>query len=204
MRTRSWVHVLFALRKSIAIFSTLLGTNWWNLGMAGKLPEFLCPRECAGTLDFVGLDYYWGVPSFWPGELHRLSAAADFQYASAPVWPNAINMILSESARDFPGKPIIVVENGCVVRVPGFHARRLLEGARCASAQSGRLGAPVEAYLCWSITSNREWGLTFDDGSDFGLYHVDLDTDPTLGRKPTDSSRTYASLIADSKVAAAD
>ena len=196
--TRSWVHAFFALRKSIAIFSTLLGTNWWNLGMAGKLPEFLCPSECVGTLDFVGLDYYWGVPSFWPGELHRLSAAADFQYASAPVWPNAINMILSEAARDFPGKPIIVVENGCVVRVPGFTRADYLKAHVAQVRKAVELGAPVEAYLCWSITSNREWGLTFDDGSDFGLYHVDLDTDPALTRQPTDSSRTYASLIADS------
>ncbi|MFZ0573497.1 MAG: family 1 glycosylhydrolase, partial [Candidatus Cybelea sp.] len=197
--TRSWMHALFALRKSIAIFSTLLGTNWWNLGMAGKLPEFLCPSESVGTLDFVGLDYYWGVPSFWPGELHRLSAAADFQYASAPVWPNAINMILSEAARDFPGKPIIVVENGCVVRVPGFTRADYLKAHVAQVRKAVELGAPVEAYLCWSITSNREWGLTFDDGSDFGLFHVDLDTDPGLTRKSTDSSRTYASLIADSE-----
>jgi beta-glucosidase/6-phospho-beta-glucosidase/beta-galactosidase len=60
-------------------------------------------------------------------------------------------------------------------------------------------GAPVEAYLCWSITSNREWGLPFDDGSDFGLYHIDLDTDPSLKRMPTESSREYASLIVSQK-----
>ncbi len=101
------------------MFTTLLGTNWWNLGMAGKLPEFLCPRECVGTLDYVGLDYYWGVPSFWPRDLHRLSAASDFQYADAPVWPNALDMILREAAREFPGKPIIVIENGCVARASG-------------------------------------------------------------------------------------
>ncbi len=58
-------------------------------------------------------------------------------------------------------------------------------------------GVPVEAYLCWSITSNREWGLPFDDGSDFGLYHIDLDTDPELKRVPTDASRAYAALIAE-------
>ncbi|HMF27454.1 MAG TPA: family 1 glycosylhydrolase, partial [Candidatus Cybelea sp.] len=56
----SFLHAFFSLRKSIGIFTTLLGTNWWNLGMVGKLPEFLCPREAVGTLDFVGLDYYWG------------------------------------------------------------------------------------------------------------------------------------------------
>jgi beta-glucosidase/6-phospho-beta-glucosidase/beta-galactosidase len=108
-------------------------------------------------------------------------------------------MILSEAARDFPGKPIIVVENGCVVRVPGFTRADYLKAHVAQVRKAVELGAPVEAYLCWSITSNREWGLTFDDGSDFGLFHVDLDTDPGLTRKPTDSSRTYASLIADSE-----
>jgi beta-glucosidase/6-phospho-beta-glucosidase/beta-galactosidase/ABC-type amino acid transport substrate-binding protein len=195
----SWLHAFFALRKSLAIFTTLLGTNWWNLGMAGKLPEFLCPRECIGTLDFVGLDYYWGVPSCWPRDLHRLSAAADFQYASAPVWPNALGMILLETAREFSGKPIVVIENGCVVRAAGVGRPDYLTAhVREVRSAVGR-GAPVEAYICWSITSNREWGLPFDDGSDFGLYQIDLDTDPALTRKPTDSSRTYAALIAQPK-----
>jgi beta-glucosidase/6-phospho-beta-glucosidase/beta-galactosidase/ABC-type amino acid transport substrate-binding protein len=193
--TRSWLHAYFAFRKALATFATLLGTNWWNLGMAGKLPEFLCPRECVGTLDYVGLDYYWGVSSFWPGELHRLSAAADFEYASAPVWPNALNMILSEAASEFPGKPIIVIENGCVVRAAGVNRADYLEAHVKEVRKAVERGAPVEAYLCWSITSNREWGLPFDDGSDFGLYHIDLDNDPALKRTPTDSSRTYASLI---------
>jgi beta-glucosidase/6-phospho-beta-glucosidase/beta-galactosidase/ABC-type amino acid transport substrate-binding protein len=194
-RSSFW-HALFALRKSWAIFTTLLGTNWWNLGMAGKLPEFLCPRECVGTLDYVGLDYYWGVPSFWPRDLHRLSAAADFQYASAPVWPNALEMILLEAAREFPGKPIVVVENGCVVKASGVGRPDYLAEHVNQVRKAVARGAPVDAYICWSITSNREWGLQFDDGSDFGLYHIDLDTDPTLTRKPTDSSRTYAALIA--------
>ncbi len=193
----SWMHALFALRKSFAIFTTLLGTNWWNLGMAGKLPEFLCPRECVGTLDFVGLDYYWGVPSFWPGELHRLSAAADFQYASAPVWPGALGMILAETAHQFPGKPIIVIENGCVGRASGIARADYLRAHVTEVRKAVARGVPVEGYLCWSITSNREWGLPFDDGSDFGLYHIDLDGDPELKRVPTDASRAYAALIAE-------
>ncbi len=197
--TRSTLlHSLFALRKSLAIFSTLLGTNWWNLGMAGKLPEFLCPRECVGTLDYVGLDYYWGVPSFWPRDLHRLSAAADFQYAAAPVWPDALKTTLLEAARAFPGKPIVVVENGCVVKAAGVGRPDYLSEHVAEVRKAIARGVPVEAYLCWSITSNREWGLPFDDGSDFGLYHIDLDTDLALTRKPTDSSRTYADLIAES------
>jgi beta-glucosidase/6-phospho-beta-glucosidase/beta-galactosidase/ABC-type amino acid transport substrate-binding protein len=191
----SFLHALFAFRKSIGIFTTLLGTNWWNLGMAGKLPEFLCPRDCVGTLDYVGLDYYWGVPSFWPRDLHRLSAASDFQYANAPVWPNALEMILLEATHEFPGKPIVVVENGCVVRASGIGRPDYLTKHVTQVRNAVARGAPVDSYICWSITSNREWGLTFDDGSDFGLYHIDLDTDPELKRQATDSSARYAGLI---------
>jgi ABC-type amino acid transport substrate-binding protein len=197
--TRSWLQSIFTFRKSIGIFGTLLGTNWWNLGMAGKLPEFLCPRECVATLDYVGLDYYWGVPSFWPGELHRLSAAADFRYGGAPVWPDALEMILRETHQDFPGKPIIIIENGCVASADGFTRARYVEAHIRQVLRAVERGVPVEAYLCWSITSNREWGLHFDDDSDFGLYHIDLDTDPGLQRKATEASSAYARLIARSQ-----
>lgn len=193
--TRSWLQSLFSLRKSIGIFGTMLGTNWWNLGMAGELPEFLCPRECVGTLDYVGLDYYWGVPSFWPSQLQRLSAASEFRYASAPVWPQALDNILRAAAQRFPGKPIIVIENGCVTSAGGFSRAKYLEAHVNEVRRAVERGVPVEAYLCWSITSNREWGLHFDDNSDFGLYHIDLDTDPQLKRQPTESSAAYARLI---------
>ncbi len=195
--TRSWLQALFTLRKTLAIFGTLLGTNWWNLGMAGKLPSFLCPSDCVGSLDYVGLDYYWGVPSFWPPELHRLSAAAEFKYASAPVWPSALEMILREQAQAFPGKPIVVIENGCVKEADGFTRAAYLEAHVREVRRAAERGVPVAAYLCWSITSNREWGLVFDENSDFGLFHIDLDDDPALERKPTDASAHYARLIAD-------
>jgi len=196
--TRSWVQMLYTLRKSFAIFGTLLGTNWWNLGMAGELAAFLCPADCVGTLDYVGLDYYWGVPAFWPGQLHRLSAAADFRYANAPVWPSALELILNDTAARFPGKPIIVIENGCVTSADGFSRAKYLEAHIREVQRARERGIPVEAYLCWSITSNREWGLHFDDNSDFGLFHIDLDNDPDLKRTPTESSQTYARLIAES------
>ena len=131
-------------------------------------------------------------------DLHRLSAAADFQCASAPVWPNALGMILRETAREFTGMPIIVVENGCVVKAAGVGRPDYLTEHVNQVRKAVARGVPVEAYICWSITSNREWGLPFDDGSDFGLYHIDLDNDPELKRVPTDSSRTYARLIAGS------
>ena len=198
--TRSWLAQLDDLRKSFAMFATILGTNWWNLGMQGRLAHFLCPPEAVGTLDFVGVDYYWGVPSLFPSELKRLVAAADSSYGNAPVWPDVLYDLLREQKRHFPGKPIIVIENGCVTtadNVPReeYIARHIGQVQRAVAS-----GVPVVAYLCWSITSNREWGLVFDNNSDFGLYHIDLDTDPDLTRVPTEASKRYAQIIASRSV----
>uniref|UniRef100_E6Q7L8 Solute-binding protein family 3/N-terminal domain-containing protein n=1 Tax=mine drainage metagenome TaxID=410659 RepID=E6Q7L8_9ZZZZ len=194
--TRSWLQIFDKWRRTLAMFGTLIGTNWWNLAMLGKLPEFLCPRECIGALDFVGLDYYWGVPSIWPGELQRLGAAAECRYAQAPVWPGELERILRQAHEHFPDKPIVVIENGCVTSADGFSRAAYLAAHIGEVDRAVAAGVPVEAYLCWSITSNREWGLPFDDNSDFGLYHIDLDSDPELKRVPTDASARYAEIIA--------
>lgn len=194
--TRSPLAMLDNFRKSLAMFGTLIGTNWWNLGMAGRLPRFLCPPECVGALDYVGIDYYWGISSVWPGELQRLSAAAECHYAMAPVWPLVLDGILRDAQERFPGRPIIIIENGCVTSADGFSRAKYLKSHIEQVVRARRRGVPIEVYMCWSITSNREWGLPFDDNSDFGLYHIDLDHDPTLTRTPTESSMMYAELIA--------
>lgn len=194
--TRSPLSMLDDFRKTLGMFGTLVGTNWWNLGMAGKLPHFLCPADCVGTLDYVGIDYYWGISSIWPQNLQRLSAAAECHYAMAPVWPGVLDGILREAQVQFPGKPIIVIENGCVTSADGFSRAKYLQAHVAQVERALKRGVPIVAYLCWSITSNREWGLPFDDNSDFGLYHIDLDHDPALKRHPTEASKTYAALIA--------
>src|SRR5581483_5846374 len=117
---------------------------------------------------------------------------------SAPVWPSALELILNDTAAHFPDKPIVVIENGCVTSADGFSRAKYLEAHSREVQRARERGIPVEAYLCWSITSNREWGLHFDDNSDFGLFHMDLDNDPDLKRNPTESSQSYARLIAES------
>ena len=68
-------------------FFTLLNPNWWYLGMAGRLPEFLCPRECVGQQDYVALDYYWGMAAFRLGGFFRLLDAMQQKFGKAPIWP---------------------------------------------------------------------------------------------------------------------
>ena len=172
-------------------------TNWWYLGMAGSLDEYLCPPECAGKLDFVGLDYYWGISTLRLERIQRLMDAAYRRFDRAPVWPEALYGLLKDLNKLFPEKPLIIFENGSVELADGidratYLRKHVLEGQRAV-----RDGMNVEGYICWAITSNREWDCTFNAGSDFGLYHIDLDTDPGLLRKATDAARIYRQIIAD-------
>jgi len=191
---RSFAAALVPFLQSWSMLSTLSNGNWWHLGMAGKLSSFLCPPEAVGQQDFVGLDYYWGVPNLF--DIGRLADAARAHYSRAPVWPATLYSLLRNYERMFPGKEILLIENGCVNAADGvsrvdYIERHVREVQRAVAA-----GVPVSAYLYWSITTNREWGLPLDEDSDFGLYHIDLDTDEDLKRTPTPAAEAYRRIIA--------
>lgn len=183
------------LLRQIGILSTALTSNWWHLGMAGKLPEFLCPANCVGQQDFVGFDYYWGISTLQLNRIQRLLDAAAGRFDRAPVWPSALYGMLKYHAALFPDKPILIIENGSVALADNVDRTSYLRQHIQQVQHACRDGVKVAAYVCWSITSNREWGLAFGAGSDFGLYHVDLDTDPDLKRTPTESVAVYQEII---------
>ncbi|MBV9102096.1 MAG: family 1 glycosylhydrolase [Candidatus Eremiobacteraeota bacterium] len=193
---RSLVRVFEPLLRTYGILFTLLSSDWWYLGMQGRLAEFLCPRECVGALDFVGLDYYWGLGTRRLGSVGRLFDAATQRYSLAPVAPELLYGILVSHAKAFAGKEVIVVENGCVAEADGITRDRYLRLHVDQVRRAIAAGIPVSMYVCWSITSNREWGLPLGKDSDFGLFHIDLDGDAELRRIPTASSEAYRDIIA--------
>ena len=182
--------------KLYSVLSTTLCSNWWHLGMAGRLPTFLCPPECVGQQDFVGFDYYWGISSVGLRRFQQLLSAAVGHYDQAPVWPGALYSMLKYYARMFPHKELMLIENGSVVKASGVERTTYIERHVREVERARRKGIKIPIYICWSITSNREWGLPFGPGNDFGLYHIDLDTDPTLTRQRTSSADVYQDLIA--------
>jgi beta-glucosidase/6-phospho-beta-glucosidase/beta-galactosidase len=93
---------------------------------------------------------------------------------------------------------VVVVENGCVTIADGVQRADYLERHVREVEEAAAAGVNIAAYLCWSITSNREWGLPFSPHTDFGLYHVDLDGDPELKRQSTPAADVYRRLIAGS------
>ena len=159
------------------------------------MPEFLCPRECVGLQDFVGLDYYWGIDSFELNRMHQLIDASMSHFDGAPVDPPGLSRVLSRFHRWFPGLEIIIVENGCIENADNFARAEYIHAHIREVLRARATGIPVRGYICWSITSNREWGLPFGAASDFGLYHIDLDNDPELKRVPTPSAQLYRKII---------
>ena len=95
--------------------------------------------------------------------------------------------------------PILIVENGSVDTADGVDRVSYIRRHIREVQRARRDGANVTTYICWSITSNREWGLPFGKGSDFGLYHVDLDGDPDLKRVPTAAADAYRTIIGERK-----
>ncbi len=193
---RSVVGFFDPILKIFGALSTSLTSNWWHLGMAGKLPTFLCPQECVGQQDFVGFDYYWGISNLRLNRIQQLMDAAFGRFGNAPVWSGVLYDMLKFHAQLFPDKEIFIVENGCVDVADKVVKREDYLRQHIQQVQRARQdGVKVVGYVSWCITSNREWGLKFGPDSDFGLYHVGLDHDPDLKRQPTPAATAYRDII---------
>lgn len=176
--------------------SLIANANWWYLGIRGKLAPELCPQEAIGAQDFVGLDYYWGLPTSRLHQFRLLEDAAHGRFLRAPVWPRGLFHALRRFSRWFPGQELFIVENGCTPSAGGVSRGDYMTSHLAEVEKAIAKGVPVRAHNWWSITSNREWGHLFDPNTDFGLYFVDLDNDPTLARQPTPEAEVFRKIIA--------
>ncbi len=181
--------------RQYTVLSTMFASNWWYLGMAGELDEFLCPKECAGKFDFVGLDYYWGISTLQLDRIQRLMDAAYRRFDRAPVWPGGLHSLLKDLSRQFPDKPLLIFENGCVESADGVGREVYIQRHIQEVQRALKDGVNVDGYICWAVTSNREWDLQFNEGSDFGLFHIDLDSDMSLKRVHTPAAEAYRDII---------
>ena len=174
----------------------LFDGDWCEMGALGRLPTYLCPEGCEDQLDYLSFDWYWAVRWLW--DIPKLGAAIEGHFERAPVYAPALCDLLvyfdDLFKRAYPphGKPILIAENGLVDQAGAYQRRgetppsgvvdqatylrdhvRQIQRARAA-------GVDVFGYCVWSLTSNREWGLRYGPGTDFGLYGIDLDNDPAL------------------------
>ncbi|MGY1943676.1 family 1 glycosylhydrolase [Nocardia asiatica] len=156
-------------------------------------------------LDYVGVDYYF---AYDPAQsliesIVRASGSAMPNLPGPQIWElplrtEGIYYALQFYSRRFPGKPLYVVENGMPTengrpRADGYargdHLRDTVYWLQRAKAD----GMNLMGYNYWSLTDNYEWGSYTPR---FGLYTVDVRTDPTLTRRPTDAVGAYTQIIA--------
>jgi len=156
-------------------------------------------------LDYVGVDYYFG---FDPAQslysaIGRATGSSLPNLPGPRIWDmplrtEGIYYALQHYSRRFPGKPLYIVENGMptengLPRGDGYtrsdHLRDTVYWLQRAKAD----GMNVMGYNYWSLTDNYEWGSYTPR---FGLYTVDVRTDPSLTRRPTDAVGTYAQIVA--------
>jgi len=159
----------------------------------------------ASRLDYVGLDYYFAYDPAQSllGAISRATGSAlpslpGTQMWEQPLRTEGIYYALQYYSHRFPNKPLYIVENGMPTengrpRADGYtrsdHLRDTVYWLQRARADS----INVIGYNYWSLTDNYEWGSYTPR---FGLYTVDVRTDPTLTRRPTDAVGTYQQIIA--------
>lgn len=157
--------------------------------------------EWAGTLDWLGVQYYFraGVtaasaliplvdltPCFGGFDLGACLPAPDPTYCVPRMgyegWTDGIGDILLAFAARYPDLPLLVSEAGIATDVGPRRAENVVRVLE--SMQRARdAGADVRGYYYWSLTDNFEWAEGF--GPHFGLYSVDR---ASYARTPTDGA----------------
>ncbi|MFC8528797.1 family 1 glycosylhydrolase [Nocardia sp. NPDC057227] len=149
-------------------------------------------ERIGGALDYIGIDYYYGLSPT------ALRTPYDFEKLwQNPLEPEGIYYALRHYARQFPGKPLYIVENGLPTdngkpRADGYTRADNLRDTVYWLQRAVADGLNVIGYNYWTLTDNYEWGSY---APRFGLYSVDVLTDPTLTRRPTDAVPAYTELI---------
>ncbi|MER7005065.1 GH1 family beta-glucosidase [Dactylosporangium sp. NPDC000555] len=151
----------------------LLGINYYSRHVVAA-PEPDAPAEP-----------YWRAPTSWPG-------SEDVRFVKRPGVPvtdmdwevdaPGLTETLVRVARDYPGVPLYVTENGAAyVDTPGADgaiddAERVayFDAHYRACLAAIAQGAPLRGYFAWSLLDNFEWAWGYSKR--FGMIGVDYAT----------------------------
>jgi beta-glucosidase len=166
-------------------------------GVNAQIDEIFMDR-IADKLDYIGIDYYYGLS---PLDTSSLSALSYGDLAAIKLQPEGIYYALRHYAERFPGRPLYIIENGMPtdngVRKDGQKRGDALLDTVYWLQRAKADGMNLMGYNYWSLTDNYEWGSYKHR---FGLYTVDVLNDPTLARVPTDAVEVYKQVIIDQGV----
>jgi beta-glucosidase len=170
-------------------------------------------EEIAAPIDLLGLNYYnpvvvgarsngheGGSPP-GPGQEQVVEVPGPAPHTSLgwSVDPTGLEELLLRLARDAPGVPLAVTENGgafpddTVVdgRIEDVDRLSYIDGHLRAVARTIAGGADVRGYYVWTLLDNFEWAEGY--APTFGIVHVDR---ATQRRTPKASADWYRDLLA--------
>ena len=159
-------------------------------------------------LDFLGINYYFRTlvragrgsePTQWVGQpdieqVYRGWPRTDMGWE---IDPDGLYDFLTRVAREYPGVPLYVTENGAAFPDEMSADGQVHDQARIdyldahfrAAHRAIADGVDLRGYFVWSLLDNFEW--SFGYSMRFGLIYVDYET---LERTPKDSARWYAQV----------
>lgn len=139
-------------------------------------------------IDYVGIDYYAA------DLLKGLITGHHWMWDPNPAGLYRGLRIVSER---YPKLPLLIAENGMAtengaLRADGVRREDALRDSIYWIQRAKADGVNVIGYFQWSLTDNFEWGSYTPR---FGLYTVNVLTDPTLKRIPTPAVPAYRDII---------
>jgi beta-glucosidase len=168
----------------------------------------------AAPLDFLGVNYYFpahlrpgdpdqlkrGEEPPLPGVANVVHYLPDGMEQTPMGWlvdPDGLYELLMRLAKDAPGLPLYVTENGCAAEdyvtpegiVNDVERVRYLHLHLDAAARAARDGANLSGYYVWSLLDNFEWAYGYQKR--FGIVFVDFGTQRRI---PKASSAFYAQV----------
>lgn len=200
-------------------FLNWLGLRWFDIAQFPCLLSTLTALPEQALLDYVAIDYYdpflahtFRYPAGWDHEFKNNSPIAWVMNAITSKWwdwtavPQGLYFFCHYYANEFPGRPLIIAENGMALRKRCDNSYSLRRDKLSRSEflrlhievviRIVRDGIPLVGYLHWSLFDNYEWGSYTPR---FGLYSLNYETgdgarldSDHLGDSP---AKTYAFLI---------
>ena len=145
----------------------------------------------ADKVDVIAIDYYGA--DLIKG-MQALAARANWRW---PPEPAGLYRALKIIQAKYPNKPILIAETGMstqngLPRQDGTKREDVLRDSVYWTQRARADGVNVIGYMVWSLTDNFEWGTY---APRFGLYTVNVLTDPTLKRIPTAAVPAYKDVI---------
>lgn len=152
-----------------------------------KLTDWLFLNGVEAKLDYIGVDYYMS-------DITNAMKGHTNWYPDPPGLYRALKTL----ADRYPKLPIMIAEIGMATengqpRKDGVRREDALRDTVYWTQRARADGIKVIGYMVWSMTDNFEWGSY---SPRFGLYTVDVMTDPALTRKPTAAVAAYREVSA--------